>query len=708
MTRLSLILFSLCTVYSTMGQHSVARQWNEVILEGIRNDLARPTVHARNLFHLSAAMYDAWAIYDEKASPYFLGNHCALFEITAPSNKTGAVEETLSYALFRLINHRFKNSPGSQHTLLLAQDLMEELGYDTDYSSEEYWNGAPAALGNYLASCIISYGLNDGANEQNDYANEYYEPVNEPLFIQQSGNPTITNPDRWQPLTLDFFIDQSGNPSDDTTPAFLSPEWGNVKPFALQKADATIKHRDGHEYIVYHDPGPPPSIDSDAYKWGFCLVNTWSSHLDPSDEVMWDISPKSIGNIQSYPNSIDDYESFYDLEQGGDASEGWSINPITGMPYEEQFVPRGDYTRVLAEFWADGPDSETPPGHWFTILNYVNDHPQLVKRIGGTGEDVDALEWDVKTYFTLGGAMHDVAVSVWGIKGWYDYIRPVSAIRYMASKGQSSDPSLPGFHEEGMPLIDGFVEVITSADDPLAVDEKDVGKIKIKAWKGPLFIINPETDAAGVDWILAEDWWPYQRPSFVTPPFAGYVSGHSTFSRAASIVLEELTGSAFFPGGMGEFVAPKNEFLVFEEGPSVDVVLQWATYRDAADQCSLSRIWGGIHPPADDIPGREIGNIIGEQSVAHAMEFFNGTNDIMAENPTVITYPNPSSKLLFIQSTNSEQFSFEIYDIHAKIVFRQSKETNQLIVNIESLNKGMYLIKAHTSSKTITTRFIKN
>jgi hypothetical protein len=61
---------------------------------------------------------------------------------------------------------------------------------------------------------------------------------------------------------------------------------------------------------------------------------------------------------------------------------------------------------------------------------------------------------------------------------------------------------------------------------------------------------------------------------------------------------------------MGEFVAEKDEFLVFEEGPSVDVVLQWATYRDASDQTSLSRIWGGIHPPVDDIPGRRLGIII--------------------------------------------------------------------------------------------------
>ena len=30
-------------------QHTVAHQWNEQNLEAIRNDFARPTVHARNL-----------------------------------------------------------------------------------------------------------------------------------------------------------------------------------------------------------------------------------------------------------------------------------------------------------------------------------------------------------------------------------------------------------------------------------------------------------------------------------------------------------------------------------------------------------------------------------------------------------------------------------------------------------------------------------
>merc|ERR1711974_42789 len=85
------------------------------------------------------------------------------------------------------------------------------------------------------------------------------------------------------------------------------------------------------------------------------------------------------------------------------------------------------------------------------------------------------------------------------------------------------------------------------------------------------FIGNTETDHAGVGWILAEDWYPYQRPTFVTPPFAGYVSGHSTYSRAAAELMTMMTGSAYFPGGLGEFVAKKNEFLVFEEGPSQDL-----------------------------------------------------------------------------------------------------------------------------------------
>ena len=320
------------------------------------------------------------------------------------------------------------------------------------------------------------------------------------------------------------------------------------------------------------------------------MVVQWSSHLDPSDGVMIDISPASLGNAGELPEAEQFYE-YYNYLEGGDISMGHPFNPITGQPYEPQMVPRGDYTRVLAEFWADGPDSETPPGHWFTLINYVNSHPMLEKRYEGVGPIIDDLEWDIKSYFLLGAAMHDSAVSTWGIKGYYDYLRPVSAIRYMAEKGQCTDSTRPHYDPAGMDLIDGQVELV-EASDPLAGNQgQHVGKIKVKSWRGPDYINNPDNDVAGVGWILAEEWWPYQRPSFVTPPFAGYVSGHSTFSRAAAEIITMITGDEYFPGGMGTFEVKQNYFLVFEDGPSEDFTLQWATYRDASDQTSLSRIW---------------------------------------------------------------------------------------------------------------------
>ncbi len=636
-----ILLITLIYVFSTSSdinaQHSVARRWNEALLDAIRMDYARPTVHARNLFHISIAMYDAWAVYDDSADTYLLGKTVDGFTsiyngISSPADVYAAREETISYAAYRLLTHRFSNSPGDSASLALFNSLMIEFGYDTSFTSTDYSTGVPASLGNYIAQALIDFGLQDASNEQNSYANLYYEPINPPLIPILPGNPDIIDFNRWQPLTLEVFIDQSGNIIPINTPDFLSPEWGEVSSFALTDLDRTVYTRDGYDYLVYHDPGNPPYIDtlntggeSEEFKWGFSLVSIWSSHLDPADSIMWDISPSSIGNIQDFPETIEGYRTFYNLLDGGDSGIGHDVNPFTGQSYQPQIVPRGDYARVLAEFWADGPSSETPPGHWFTILNYVNDHPEFKKRFRGEGKIIDKLEWDVKAYFVMAGAVHDAAVAAWGIKGWYDYVRPISAIRCMADQGQSSNPNLPGYSSAGILLTEGLIEVVQEEDSLAIEDSTNIGKIKLYAWRGPDFIEEPETDVAGVGWILAENWWPYQRPTFITPPFAGYLSGHSTFSRAAAEVMTLLTGDEFFPGGMGEFHAPQNEFLVFEDGPSVDITLQWATYRDASDQCSLSRIWGGIHPPADDIPGRLIGENIGINAFLLAEKYFEGS-----------------------------------------------------------------------------------
>ncbi len=618
---------------NTPNNLSIAREWNELLLTSIRNDYARPTVHARNLFHISVAMYDAWAAFDETACTYFLGKTvdgyvCEYIGIPAQADVQAAREAAISYAAYRILSHRFASSPQAIGLQAAYNNKMISLGYSTAFTSIDYTSGSAAALGNYIAQCLIGFGEEDLSNEQNDYGNTSYSPVNQPLILANSGNSSLSNFNRWQPLAFSVFIDQSGNQIPTNIPPFLSPEWGRVSEFCLQPNDLTINQRNGFDYWVYHDPGTPPNLmmdgsgQSDEYQWGFSMVAVWSSHLDPTDGVMWDISPGALGNTPNLPTTLADYHNFYDYENGGSANVGHSINPITGQAYAPNMVPRGDFARVLAEFWADGPDSETPPGHWFTLLNYVSDHPQLQKRFKGEGAILDDLEWDVKAYFTLGGAMHDAAITAWGIKGWYDYLRPISAIRGMAELGQSSDPNAASYHPAGLPLVPNYIELVEVGDPLGGTVNQNVGKIKIKAWKGHDYINNTETDEAGVDWILAEDWVTYQRPTFVTPPFAGYVSGHSTFSRAAAEVLTLFTGDAYFPGGMGTFLAEQDQFLVFEDGPSVDVELQWATYRDAADQSALSRIWGGIHPPADDVPGRIMGAQIGIDAFNFASSYF--------------------------------------------------------------------------------------
>ncbi|MGB5346921.1 MAG: DUF6851 domain-containing protein, partial [Woeseia sp.] len=289
-------------------------------------------------------MYDAWAVYSNVSDTYLLGRqldafNCGLNAFATPADIHPAREKAIAYAAYRLIKHRFASSPGAANTINAADDLMRQLGFNTADSSLEYESGSPAALGNYVAKCFIDFGLQDGANEANDYANTTYAPVNPPIEPDVAGNPNIIDLDRWQPISLDVFIGQAGNVIDE--PEFLSPEWGQVLAFSLTDADKTTYQRDGFDYDVYFDPGPPPSHtgdSSDYYKWGFSLVAIWGSHLDYSDGIMIDISPATIGNNQQLPGSVSDYPQFYDLLNGGDASQGYAANPVTGAPYTQQLV----------------------------------------------------------------------------------------------------------------------------------------------------------------------------------------------------------------------------------------------------------------------------------------------------------------------------------------------------------------------------------
>ena len=251
-------------VYEPIQTQSIARIWNEQLLSAIRLDYARPTVHSRNLFHSSIAMYDSWAIFDETAETYLLGK--TLDGFSCPYNneinykdKENAVKEIISYAMYRLIEERFRISPGAQLTLYNISQTFEKLGYDKYYESHDY-KVSNAALGNYIADCIIRYGHQDGSNELQGYESIFYKPDNIPLDLTKNEKTGLSNLNKWQPLTFDVFIDQSGNKFPGFTPSFVGPEWGNVRPFSLNGKNLILKKKGGNTYKIYHDPGPPPMI----------------------------------------------------------------------------------------------------------------------------------------------------------------------------------------------------------------------------------------------------------------------------------------------------------------------------------------------------------------------------------------------------------------------------------------------------------------
>lgn len=619
--RLAVVVLALtCGVTAASGEPTIARQWNEALLDAIRIDFPAPTVHARNLYHTSAAMFDAWSAFDSQATGHFYTGKYAAADVAA------ARHEALSYAAYRVLSSRYQRAVDPFSSQLLFDAVMDQHQYDKSFTSTV--GDSPAAIGNRIAAQILSATLGDGSNEANDYVDPTgYVPASDPMIVDFPSVSTTggVDPNRWQPLFIDSLTLQNGIPLGFSLQEYVGPHWGDVATFALGRGGG------GANSWSEIDPGAPPQLGGvgDAeYRANVLEVIRYSNSLDPTKGPGADLvnlSPSSAGN----------------RPLGTHDDVGYAVNPATGLPYEDNVVRAADYGRVLAEFWADGPESETPPGHWNVIANEVSENDQLAKRIGGAGPVVDDLEWDVKLYFAMNGAVHDAAVAAWGTKRQYDYVRPITMIRYQGSLGQSSDPDGPSYHENGLPLEAGLVEVIT-ADSiaeggrhrnalvnanidsfgnpfPFLTEAEMVGKIAILAWNHEPE--DPTTQLSGTEWILAENWVPYQMDNFVTPAFAAYVSGHSTFSRAAAEVLALFTGSEYFPGGLGE-AEFSTEFLDFEIGPSEPITLQWATYFDAADEAGISRLWGGIHVAPDDFAGRIMGSSIGQEAYAYAAEHF--------------------------------------------------------------------------------------
>jgi hypothetical protein len=214
-----------------------------------------------------------------------------------------------------------------------------------------------------------------------------------------------------------------------------------------------------------------------------------------------------------------------------------------------------DRQKVIAEYWADGPNTETPPGHWSLLAHVVS------------RRDYHDLDEDVKMFFVLGNAMLDASIAVWDCKVAFDYVRPMTAARFL------------------------------------------YGGQRIRAWGGPF---------QGTQLIPGERFQSY----IATPPFAEYTSGHSAFSAAAATVLRLFTGSPYF-GASFTFAAGAS---TIEPGatPARDIRLAWHTFDQAADEAGLSRRYGGIHFRSADLASREMGRNIAREAWRVASAYFGG------------------------------------------------------------------------------------
>jgi hypothetical protein len=224
-----------------------------------------------------------------------------------------------------------------------------------------------------------------------------------------------------------------------------------------------------------------------------------------------------------------------------------------------------DRQKVTAEYWADGPRSEFPPGHWALIA-------QVLSRKRG-----HSLDYDAKMFFALGNALLDASIAAWAAKYKWDFVRPITAIR-----------------------------------------NRYKGKL-VTSWLGPY---------QGYGQVPGEQWIPYQSPNVVTPPFPEYVSGHSTFSSAAAAILAKFTGSDSFGASVtieagSSLFEPRTDTQVGT--PASDVLLSWPTLTAAAKDAGLSRRLGGIHFQDGDEHGYNLGQRVGGNVLARTMGYINGT-----------------------------------------------------------------------------------
>jgi hypothetical protein len=266
---------------------------------------------------------------------------------------------------------------------------------------------------------------------------------------------------------------------DPTTPAGI----GNL----AARQVLAFRHNDGSNQLGDVNGGAPYSDYT-----GYASVNTPDQINDPNRWQPLSVSDGHGGTVTQHyiaphwglviPFALTSGSQFRPTEP--------VLTPADPDEFKEQCAQVLVYSanlthtqKVIAEYWADGPSSELPPGHWCLFAQYVS------------ARDAHDLDADVKMFFALTNAIFDASISAWDAKRAFDSVRPVTAIHHVF-KGK-----------------------------------------QVRAWGGP---------KKGPRYMLGEKWQPYQAATVVTPPFPEYISGHSIFSAAGAEILTKFTGSDAF------------------------------------------------------------------------------------------------------------------------------------------------------------------
>ena len=359
--------------------------------------------------------------------------------------------------------------------------------------------------------------------------------------------------------TFDALMQSLGfDPADHSIDPVTATGIGNLAAAAVIE----FRHHDGANQLG--DLAPGRYADYTGYQ----PVNSPSEVLDPNRWQPLLVPDGQGGSVaQTFVAPQWGLVTPFALTSGAQFRPAAVPNLYPDPGYTQQAQEIIDYSAALSdeqksmvEYWADGPNSELPPGHWILFAEWV------------AHRDRHTVDDDAKMFFALGNAQLDASIAVWDCKRVFDYVRPITAVRFLMA-GQ-----------------------------------------EIRAWGGPF---------KGTQTILGEHWQAYQTGAVPTPAFPEFSSGHSAFSAAGAEVLRSFTGSDAF----GASVVIKAGTSRVEPGavPAADVILSWPTFSAAADQAAMSRRYGGIHFREGDLQSRAMGRRVGAQAWAKAVTYFDGT-----------------------------------------------------------------------------------